>query len=174
MSVIPHNKKSATLLIFFVLSLAIFLLGGCAHLGIGENQQEMETASATQETMQESQPYYPTEFKDLLIPSELNWVRENSMVIKTDSFAGGILHFSGRVEINSLADFFSASMTKNNWKQSGSVKYKNIMLVFTKPNKTCTIIISESEFGTKTEVAVYITDDLTEGRSLSPAATGSY
>ena len=132
-----RHKKLATLLTFVLISICYLFLAGCAEMGLGGANQEIETSETTSEVMmQESQPYYPTEFEDLLIPSELSWNMENSMVIKTDSFAGGILHFTGRVEINSLADFFTSSMEKNNWKLSGSVKYKNIMLVFTKPSKT--------------------------------------
>ena len=172
---INRNKKSATLLTFVGISIFFFFLNGCTQMGLGEAEQQLEPPPpSTSELTTENQPYYPTEFKDLLIPSELSWNRENSMVIKTDSFAGGILNFTGRVEINSLADFFTSSMVKSNWKLSGSVKYKNIMLVFTKPYKTCTIVISESDFGTKTDVNVYITDDLTGGMPLGSAATGSF
>ncbi len=176
-TIIRHNKKSTTFVSFISIVAALFFLSACAQLGMGGmggSEEGMESSSSTQAAAQESQPYYPTEFKDLLIPNELSWNRESSMVIKTESFAGGILNFSGRVEINSVADFFTNSMAKNNWRLAGSVKYKNIMLVFTKPHKTCTVILSESEFKTKTEVNVYITDDLGNGAPSSPSSTSIY
>ena len=175
MTVFTGNKKTLTTAIALLsVAVSLFLLSACAQLGLNGTDEGMESTESSYQPAPENQPYFPTEFKDLLIPNELTWDREKSMVIKTDSFAGGILHFSGRVEINSVADFFSTSMVKSNWRQTGSVKYKNIMLVFTKPHKTCTIVITESEFGTKTEVDIYITDDLTYNMSSNSSAIGSY
>jgi PBP1b-binding outer membrane lipoprotein LpoB len=153
-STITKNGLTTSLMIL-VLSLSLFL-SGCADMGIGTSQDEMAPPAQTQET----QPYYSSEFSDLLIPSELQWNRDKSLVIRTDSFAGGVLHFSGRVEVNSLSDFFANSMNKNGWKLVGTAKYKNVLLAFVKENKTCTITIGESEFGMKTDVAVYITEDI--------------
>lgn len=123
-----------------------------------------ETASTP-----ENVPYYPTELKDLQVPSELKFNRENSMYINTASFAGGILSFTGRVEINSLTDFFISTMAKHSWKLSGSVRYKNVMLAFVKPNKTCLIVIKDS-YGISTQVNVYVSQDISEtSSSLLPS-----
>lgn len=172
------NKKQYTNLFTLLILLAsLFFLNGCAELGMGMegSDEELDASVDSSKTTTENQPYYPTDFKDLLIPSELTWNRENSMAIKTDSFAGGILHFTGRVELNSLSEFFVNTMAKNNWKMSGSVKYKKIVLAFIKPNKTCTIIISENEFGMKTSVYVYITEDLTAGSiPMNPTIEDSF
>lgn len=167
-----NKKHYINLITFLALLISLVILNGCAEMGLGNSSESMDTSSVeSPETAAENQPYYPTDFKDLLIPNELSWNRENSMAIRTDSFAGGILNFSGRVEINSLSDFFVNSMAKNNWKLSGSVKYKKILLAFIKPNKTCTITISE-EFGMKTDVYIYITEDLTG--SMPPVISNDY
>ena len=71
------------------------------------------------------------------------------------------------IDINSLAEFFIASMPKNGWKMAGSAKYKNVLLAFVKPNKTCTIAINDSEFGLKTDVFVYMTEDITNNNGLT-------
>ncbi|HIJ78028.1 MAG TPA: hypothetical protein HPP69_01790 [Deltaproteobacteria bacterium] len=117
---------------------------------------------------QEAPPYYANEFADLLIPNELAWNREKSMVIRTESFAGGILNFSGNVDITSLTDFFTNTMVKSGWKIAGSAKYKNVLLAFVKPYKTCTITITDNGFGLKTDVYVYITEDITKGGESMP------
>ncbi len=152
-------------------------LTGCAELGIGGSDQGMSAAPLGGPA--ESQPYYANEFSDLMLPSDLTFDREKSMVVRTDSFAGGVLHYSGRVEITSLSDFFINTMPKNGWKLVGSAKYKKVLLAFVKPNKTCTVQLSEGEFGMKTGVAVYITEDLTASKSgqavpstSSPFVTG--
>lgn len=169
-----NKKHYINLITFFILLTSLTVLNGCAELGMDGADANLDSSSEASDTTAENQPYYPTDFKDLLIPSELEWNRENSMAIRTDSFAGGILNFSGRVEANSLSDFFVNTMAKNNWKLSGSVKYKKILLAFVKPNKTCTITISDNEFGIKTEVFVYITEDLTSGIPMDPTGGGDY
>lgn len=154
---------------------SLLLLSGCAELGLGGSGQELAATETTTEPVLENQPYYPTEFKDLLIPSELTWNRQKSMVIKTDSFAGGVLNFSGRVDVNSLSDFFVKTMEKNNWKLAGSVKYRQVLLAFIKPNKTCTIVIADNDFGITTGVHIYITQDLANSTGATmPGAGGPY
>ncbi len=160
------TKPVANNLLISLLSLTMLLLiSGCADMGImGGSSNKMAPSAA-----EAPQPYYSNEFRDLLIPNELSWNREKSMVIRTDSFAGGILHFSGNIDINSLADFFISSMPQNGWKMAGSAKYKNVLLAFVKPNKTCTISINDSEFGLKTDVFVYITEDISSDKDMAPS-----
>ncbi|MDH3392498.1 MAG: hypothetical protein OEL66_00710 [Desulfobulbaceae bacterium] len=143
----------------------LFAMSGCAEMNLGGPSADVTptpaATSSDEPAISENQPYYPTDFNDLLIPGELTWNRDKSMSIRTASFAGGILHFSGRVEINSLTDFFLTSMTKDGWKMTGSVKQKSNLLVFSKKNKASMITISEGEFSlNKTEVYVYITEDI--------------
>ncbi len=111
-------------------------------------------------------PYTTVDFKDIKIPSELKWDREHSMSISTESFAGGTLKFVGRVEVNSLSDFFVSAMTKDQWKLAGTVKYENIILAFTKPYKTCTITIFEQKYTGRVTVELYITDDIAARKGM--------
>jgi len=152
-------------------------LTGCAEMVIGGSDQSMAAPLGGPATG--SQPYYANEFNDLLIPNELTWDREKSMLVRTDSFAGGVLHYSGRVEVTSLSDFFINTMAKSGWKLAGSAKYRKVLLAFVKPQKTCTIQLSENEFGLKTDVAIYITEDLSGSKAgqapplSSPFVTGN-
>ena len=141
----------------------MLLLGGCAEMNLGGPSADVSPAPAVsrnEPAITENQPYYPTDFNDLLIPAELTWNRDKSMTIRTASFAGGILQFSGRVEVNSLTDFFTTSMAKDGWKMAGSVKQKTNLLIFTKKNKASMITVAQGEFSMKTEVFVYITEDI--------------
>ena len=141
-------------IIVSLLGAMLISMSGCAQLGGGKDS----SGSSSGGTMSSNEPYYPTDFKDILIPAELDWNLDKSMAINTASFAGGILNFSGRVEINSLTEFFIASMRKDGWKLAGTVKSKYVLLAFTKPDKTSLIRIHENEFGLKTEVSIYVTD----------------
>jgi hypothetical protein len=140
----------------------VFLFGsGCSTVSSSSKSADQQDPS---KTIVENAPYYATEFNDLLIPGELKFNNDKTMSIKTDSFAGGILHFSGRVEMNSLAGFFESSMVKNGWKLTGTIKHKEVLLAFVKPNKTCMIRVIKSGFGMGTEVFVYMTVDIASSK----------
>ncbi len=163
------RKPFRTVFLSTVLALAsLVALSGCAELGLGGSSDQGAASSdpfASSASSPGEQPYRANEFSDLLLPSELSWDREKSMLVRTDSFAGGVLQYSGRVDITSLSDFFSNNMPKNGWKLAGSAKYKNILLAFVKSNKTCTILLSEDKLLMKTQVAIYIAEDIAAGRA---------
>jgi hypothetical protein len=148
--------------IFWLLSAwtALFFLSGCAQLDFSGKSDQDAARSATS-TTSSSGSYYPTDFDDIMIPSALSWNRERSMAIRTASYAGGILNFSGRVDIDSLTDYFIATMPRDGWTLSGTIKYKNVLLAFTKANKTSLINIYSGELGLRTEVNIYVTEDPT-------------
>lgn len=110
------------------------------------------------------------DFKDIELPIDMTWDSDKSMAIKTDSFKGGILSYSGRVEIHSLKNFIISSMENNKWKLVGEVQSKGFLLAFTKPNKTCMVEITEG-FGGKygsTTATLYVTVDVAAAGRLNP------
>lgn len=160
------RKPFRTVILSTVFALtSLIALSGCAELGLGTNSDQGPSTDPFSSSTQEAPPFLANEFSDLLLPSELSWEREKSMIVRTDSFAGGVLHYSGRVDITSLADFFTNNMGKKGWKLAGSAKYKNILLAFIKPNKTCTILLSEDPLMMKTLASIYIAEDIAAGRA---------
>ncbi len=147
---------------------SLVTLSGCAELGMGGGSSapaaSTDPFAASTASSSMEQPYRANEFPDILIPSEFDWDREKSMIVRTDSFAGGVLQYTGRVDISSTADFFTNNMPRNGWKLAGSTRYKKILLAFTKPNKTCTIVLSEDKLLMRTEIAIYVTEDTSAGR----------
>jgi len=107
------------------------------------------------------------DLQDIELPTELEWERDKSMTIKTESFNGGIWHYEGRVEPLSLKDYVVSSMQNNKWKLVGESTSRDILLAFVKPNKTCMMVISESKMG-KTRVTLYVTIDRTAAAGLNP------
>ena len=107
------------------------------------------------------------DLKDIELPVELEWQRDKSMTIKTESFNGGIWHYEGRVEALSLKDYIINAMHNNKWKLVGESTSHDILLAFVKPNKTCMIIISDSRFG-KTKLTLHVTIDRTSAAGLNP------
>lgn len=160
------NKITKIICLQGVISIftAALFLQGCAVLP-GADEQEEAVAPLPVLT---NQPYHPKEFRELLIPNGLVFDREASMFVKTNSFKGGILTFRGRLEVDSLNDFFETSMQKEGWKFAGSVKSEKSLLIFTKPGKSCMITIQENTFSINTDVYIHITEQNTEtGGSFS-------
>ena len=110
------------------------------------------------------------DYPDIELPSDMELNNEDSMAIRTDSFMGGILMYSGRIEMHSLKNFIIASMQRNKWKVVGEAASEQIMLAFTKPNKTCMVVIEEGLGGTlgKTHVYLYVTVDKAAAKRMNP------
>ncbi|MBU1139585.1 MAG: hypothetical protein KKA76_11440 [Proteobacteria bacterium] len=106
-------------------------------------------------------------YDDIELPAEMKIDTKKSMSISTDSFRGGILHYSGRVEINSLKNFVIASMKQKKWKLVGEVSYQNVILAFTKPNRTCMMNIENNGPLSDTTVTLYVTVDVAAAKSLN-------
>jgi len=109
-------------------------------------------------------------YGDIELPLEMTLSPDKSIAMRTDSFQGGIHSYSGRVQIGSLKDYILASMRNNKWKLVGEASYKNVMLAFTKANKTCMVVLSEGAAGGlgKTQADFYVTVDVAAANRMSP------
>ena len=106
-------------------------------------------------------------YEDIELPPDMKYNNTNSMSIRTDSFRGGIIHYKGRVEVHSLKEFIIASMKRHKWKLAGEVSSKNVVLAFTKPNKTCLMKIEPNNAISDTTLTMYVTVDVTAARALN-------
>lgn len=143
-----------------ILLLAV-LLGGCATKQPTEPIGASDLAPVA--TVVES-------YGDIELPIEMVLDTKSSMAMRTDSFEGGIHVYRGRVQVASLRDYIIASMRNNKWKLVGEASYNNVMLAFTKPNKTCMVVLSESSVGAlgKTQANFYVTVDVAAASRLNP------
>lgn len=146
-------KEIQSLMVYLVLVLFVVGGQGCTYF---DTASEDSVAAV----VPESQPFYPKDFKEVLIPDGLTLDRTETMYIKSESFNGGILNYQGRLEVNSLVEYFENSMPQKGWTLSGSVKSANSLLIFTKPEKTCMISITESKLSVNTEVYIYVSENL--------------
>jgi hypothetical protein len=150
---INHMKKNGGVKLLVAVTVALMLLcGGCTS----KSKMGSESGGMPQMTN------FADDIKDITLPTELQWDRKNSMVIKTESFRGGIFTYRGRAEVMSLKDYMVASMQDNKWRLVGETASKDIMLAFVKPNKTCMMVIAEGVLG-KTELKLYVAIDKTGG-----------
>ncbi len=151
---------------FCLIISAMFLLSGCIEIGgigAGTPPPALTDDMAPVTTMVES-------YGDIELPVEMVLDVDQSMAMRTDSFQGGIHVYKGRVEIGSLKDYIVVSMRNHKWKMVGEASYKNVMLAFSKPNKTCMVVLSESAAGVlgKTQASFYVTVDVAAANRLDP------
>lgn len=141
---------------FFLLVVSmLLLLSGCAPMG---------SRSDTAPPMENLPPLsnFVGEYRDIELPIDMKYNHKKSMVVRTDSFTGGVFYYSGKVQRDSLKHFILASMQKNKWKRAGEVSSDSVLLAFTKPNKSCTVVLDEGFGGSlgSTYVAIYVAEDV--------------
>ena len=156
-------ERPFTIWYIFVLFTALFVLSGCL---LGNNN----TSSMSSElALDELPPMASTlgNYEDIEIPGDMKFIDEDSISIRTDSFRGGIIHYKGRLEANSLKEFLVSSMQKNKWKLAGEVSSQEIILAFTKPHRTCMIKIEPNSRLLDTTLTMYITIDLAASKTLN-------
>jgi len=148
-----QNKAGLLLLV-----LTMLMMSGCAPMGAGGN---------TPPPMENLPPLsnFVGEYRDIELPVDMKYDHKKSMIVRTDSFTGGVLYYSGRVQRDSLKSFIVSSMLKNSWKRAGEVSSESVLLAFTKPNKSCTIVLDEGFGGSLglTHVAIYVAEDVAAG-----------
>jgi hypothetical protein len=126
--------------------LLVALLGGVwmsCSTTVKERQEGQPVTAATGETTGEREGMGKYYLDDVRIPNELNYKPDESMVYETAKFKAGVLRFSKwRLDVQSLVDFFTYNMRKDNWTFVNSFKGKEVQLSFSKPDKTCDIRIT--------------------------------
>ncbi|MBU2549776.1 MAG: hypothetical protein KKB20_15285 [Proteobacteria bacterium] len=129
-----------------VLAAALMIggLAGCAQFDSLFKSDEAQGGPTGQ--------YY--NFEDIEVPVDLKIDDKRSFVYETGGFKAGTLLFSGYVEIDSLAKYFSTAMVKDGWKLKSTFRYPKQVLLFEKEKKVAIIIIYEGTINTHVEIWV--------------------
>jgi len=135
-----------------VMAMFLVVLLGVAWMGcsttVKERQQGQPVTGPTGEAKADWEGTGKYYLDDVRVPSELNYKPDESMVYETTKFKAGVLRFSKwRLDVQSLIDFFTYNMGKDNWTFVNSFKGKETQLSFSKPDKTCDIRITETWTG---------------------------
>jgi len=127
----------------FMSIVLLLMLAGCAQF-----KNATSGGSTTPETR--PSPRY-LDFADILIPGELERVAKECNI--TNGF--GKLVVSGRVEVESLSQFFITSMNSEKWVSLNQYKFNgSAKLFFKKPDKFATVLIEENPLATRVEIWV--------------------
>jgi len=140
--------QKRVMIVFLSIILISLLWMGCSST---VKERRAEPAKGEGESVGQ---YY--HFEDVRVPRELNYRQNKSFIYETPRFKTGVLVFSKwRIDVESLIDFFTYHMEKDNWKLVNSFKGKESILNFSKPDKTCSIKITGKWYGT-TEVEIRV------------------
>jgi hypothetical protein len=140
-------QRKSLIALLWVILLSVGWVG-CSTT-VKQRQQGQPAGGGTGEAKAEGEGMGRYFLDDVLVPSELSYKPDKSFVYETPNFKAGILIFSKwRLDVDSLIDFFTYHMEKDNWKLLNSFKGKESILNFSKPDKTCTIKITEKWTGT--------------------------
>ena len=135
------------------IALLLVILVGWVWMGCSSKVKERRGEQVTSEWRGSGKYYH---FDDVLIPGELKYKQNKSFIYETPRFKTGVMIFSKWwLDVGSLIDFFTYHMEKDNWKLVNSFRGKESILNFSKPDKTCTIRITEKWYGT-TEVEIRV------------------
>ncbi len=158
--------KTRTFLITLLCLMGLMTFSGCADSPFGGSSSSAPGDDGDFGTFSTQ----VGDFDDIELPIDMKYVNSESMAIRTDSFEGGILTYNGRVEVTSLKQFIMTAMENKKWKLAGEAKSQNMLLAFTKPSKTCMVVLEEG-FGGKygyTKATLYVTVDKAASGSLNP------
>jgi hypothetical protein len=144
--------------------LVVILLMGCSTLS-GSSADGKNTGFRLTSDDTPAPSYF--DFGDVLIPQEMKIDEDRTYIIESAGFLTGILALKGRVEKNSLVDFFKNNMVKDNWKIVTSFKSPDrALLLFQKQQRWCVINVTEKEFTTHVEIGVVPSTSMTESGLL--------
>ncbi len=96
--------------------------------------------------------YY--DFKDVPVPRKLKIKREKSFVFQTTEFSIGFLTFTGKMESDSIMNYFTDKMPEDDWHFLSSFKSPKNIMFFLKENRFCIITIADKGRTANIEILV--------------------
>ena len=146
-------QQLKSVLLFFLLGLfCLSFSWGCTTTGSTDDALETSTV--------EEQPFFARAYREIQIPPGFEFDQKHSVFVETKSFRGGILHFNGRREVNSVAEFFKNNMPKHQWDRQYIGTGVPMVQAYVKEHKTCMIKITETTM--TTSIVIYVSDTSTE------------
>lgn len=133
------------------IALALLMTTGCSSF-----QSSPETGSSQAPPEEETKPTaLYLDFEDVIIPKEMSIVKDRTVIVSTPGYKSGILTVRGRVESNSLFNFFANNMVKDNWQVVSTIKSPGTtIMVYSKSNRCAVISIREYQMYTYVEIGV--------------------
>lgn len=148
---------------------AFIFVSGC---GLSQGSSASEQFESPQPEVENKPVAVYHDFEDVLVPEELKVIKDRTVIVSTPGFRSGILSLKGRVESNSLYNFFSMNMEKDNWEVISRIKApETTIMVFQKATRCAVISIREEPIYTYVEIGIAPT---LRGVSQNPTNDGTF
>jgi len=141
------------LVLLFVFGWAVLFMSGC---GVLKPIDQKTPAGGSSQTNNVVAGVYQ-DFDDILIPKSMKVNRKTSSIFETPTIMAGVLSLDGMLELDDLIVFFKTNMTKDNWVAVGMFKGPRSILHFEKGNRWCVMTLTDSRYGYKTQVEIWVT-----------------
>ena len=79
---------------------------------------------------------------------------KNSYVFQSGQIKMGFLTLRGRVDSNSMVNFFVSALPQQGWRLKAQFRSNRSLLIFDKPDKVCVILMKEETYYTYVEIYV--------------------
>jgi hypothetical protein len=136
-----------------VLLFAISIIGCNFTTGSATPETAPSSSEAPEKSKKTTALYH--DFEDVLVPMELTVMKDRTVVVSSPGFRSGILALKGRVDSNSLFNFFSNNMLKDNWNVVSKIKSPGTtIMVFAKTSRCAVITIRDAQVYTYVEIGV--------------------
>ena len=143
------DKFSAWLKVLLLITVSIYVAACQSGGGLRYEPEASETL-----IVQPAGVYL--DFEDIQIPEGLKLQRKKSYVYQTESVKTGVLVFKTSRSVNEIVGYFESNMTKDNWVLESNFKFHRNILLFTKPNKNCLIIVEKDPDSLKVLVEIWV------------------
>lgn len=150
MEVFMIRRLSGPLLVAFLAGM-LLTLPACSYF----QKSNSSTSSASAEAAPQPQTmdnYY--DFDDIPVPQEMELQGDDSFILETPTERSGVMVFKGKVEIQSLRNYYINNMARENWTMRSAIKSSRTILVFEKPGRYCIITMTDGQFSTQMEIWV--------------------
>lgn len=138
----------------FVLFMILCITGCAALQKKTSSDPELETAAqpveAPPETDISSQIYY--DFEDIPVPPEMDLNSKDSILFESRNIKAGMLSFSGRVDSESLFNYFQVMMPEEGWRLLSYIRYGSYIQTFDKEDRLCIIRIIKKSFSSELQI----------------------
>ncbi len=144
--------KSAAL--FFAALTVLVFVSGCTFAEFNTQSKPAPVEKNAPEKTKKPTAMY-MDFEDVIVPMELEVVKDRTVIVATPGFKSGILTLKGRVDSSSLFNFFSNNMEKDNWEVLSTIKSPGTtIMVFKKTSRCAVITIRDESLFTYVEIGV--------------------
>jgi len=148
------KKMIKPVAVVFAALTALVFVSGCTFDEFNTQAKPAPVEKNAPEKVKKPTAMY-LDFEDVIVPTELDVVKDRTVIVATPGFKSGILTLRGRVDSSSLFNFFSNNMDKDNWEVLSKIKSPGTtIMVFKKTSRCAVITIRDESLYTYVEIGV--------------------